>query len=41
MNGKIEKINDDLIALDNIIGIDGLSLFIYLKENKLLQYHYK
>ena len=33
MIGKIEKINNDLIALDNIMDTKGLSLFINLKEN--------
>ena len=33
MNGIIEKINNDFIALDNIMDTEGLSLFIYLKEN--------
>jgi len=32
MFGKIEKINNDVIALDNIMDTEGLSLFIYLKE---------
>ena len=33
MNGIIEKINNDFIALDNIMDTEGLSLFVYLKEN--------
>ncbi len=33
MNGIIEKIINDFIALDNIMETEGLSLFVYLKEN--------
>ena len=33
MNGIIEKIINDFIALDNIMDTEGLSLFVYLKEN--------
>ena len=33
INGIIEKIINDFIALDNIMDTEGLSLFVYLKEN--------
>ena len=33
MNGIIEKINNDFIVLNNIMDTEGLSLFIYLRDN--------